>query len=110
MQTGTLKGFLFFTRYWVSKKKIKVDQKLPKKIVVNTWPYAEANVAAWNVLKNGGSALDAITAGTSRCEELQCDYWGQAVGWGNNPDSTGEVTLDAMIMGMIFVCQSLTFF
>jgi len=69
-----------------------------KKIVVNTWPYAEANEAAWNVLKNGGSALDAITAGTSRCEELQCDYEGQAVGWGNNPDSDGEVTLDAMIM------------
>ena len=67
---------------------------------MNTWPYADANVAAWDVLKNGGSALDAITAGTSRCEELQCDYWGQAVGWGNDPDETGEVTLDAMIMGM----------
>ena len=25
-------------------------------------------MAAWNVLKNGGSALDAVTAGTSRCE------------------------------------------
>ena len=27
-------------------------------------------MAAWNVLKNGGSALDAVTAGTSRCEGL----------------------------------------
>ena len=31
---------------------------------------SKANVAAWNVLKNGGSALDAVTAGTSRCEGL----------------------------------------
>lgn len=85
---------------FLNVKYIAEQKNAHKKIVVNTWPYADANVAAWDVLKNGGSALDAITAGTSRCEELQCDYWGQAVGWGNDPDETGEVTLDAMIMGM----------
>ena len=39
--------------------------------------------------------MDAITAGTSKCEELQCDG---SVGWGGHPDASGEVTLDAMIM------------
>lgn len=31
----------------------------------------------------------------SFCEEEQCDG---SVGWGGHPDSTGEVTLDALIM------------
>jgi len=51
----------------------------------------------WYDLK-GGTALDAVTVGTSRCEELRCDG---SVGWGNHPDEDGEVTLDAMIMGRI---------
>ena len=45
---------------------------------------------------SGGSALDAITAGTTRCEELQCHG---SVGWDGHADASGEVTLDAMIMG-----------
>ena len=31
--------------------------------VINTWPFTEANDAAWGILENGGSALDAITTG-----------------------------------------------
>ena len=42
-------------------------------------------MAAWNVLKNGGSALDAVTAGTSRCE-------GQGYPDGSNVESgTAEI-------------------
>ena len=31
--------------------------------VITTWPFKEATEAAWDVLENGGNALDAITAG-----------------------------------------------
>ena len=47
--------------------------KATQRIVINTWPFVDANEAAWRVLASGGSALDAITAGTSKCEALQCD-------------------------------------
>lgn len=42
-----------------------------------------------------GSALDAIVAGCSTCERLQCDG---TVGFGGSPDENGETYLDAMIM------------
>jgi len=32
-------------------------------VVINTWPFTQANDAAWEVLANGGSVLDAITVG-----------------------------------------------
>ena len=51
-----------------------------KKAVINTWAFPEANQAAWNVLSSTGNVLDAVTTGTAKCEELQCDG---TVGWGN---------------------------
>ncbi|MBN3300045.1 ASPG asparaginase, partial [Amia calva] len=50
---------------------------------------------AWRVLQAGGSALDAVEQGCGQCEKDQCDG---SVGYGGNPDETGETTLDAMIM------------
>lgn len=50
---------------------------------------------AWEVLKAGGSALDAVEQGASVCEEQQCDG---TVGYGGSPDENGETTLDALIM------------
>lgn len=41
------------------------------------------------------SSVDAIEAGCSLCEELQCR---KTVGFGGSPDEAGETTLDAMIM------------
>ena len=41
------------------------------------------------------SALDAIEAGCTVCEDEQCDG---TVGYGGSPDENGETTLDAMIM------------
>ena len=66
-----------------------------KKAVITTWAFPEATDTAWDILAAGGSVLDAITHGTSKCEKLQCDG---TVGWGHKPDESGEVTLDAMIM------------
>lgn len=63
--------------------------------VINTWSFKSATSAAWSLLKAGGSVLDAVEAGCGRCEADQCDG---SVGFGGNPDETGETTLDAMIM------------
>lgn len=51
--------------------------------------------AAMNVLRGGGSALDAVEAGT-RVVELNCDD--HTVGVGGYPNVLGEVELDASIM------------
>uniref|UniRef100_A0AAV2MIB8 N(4)-(Beta-N-acetylglucosaminyl)-L-asparaginase n=1 Tax=Knipowitschia caucasica TaxID=637954 RepID=A0AAV2MIB8_KNICA len=64
-------------------------------LVINTWPFKDATDAAWNILQSGGSVLDAVERGCSRCEELQCDG---SVGYGGSPDERGETTLDAMII------------
>ncbi|XP_046878104.1 N(4)-(beta-N-acetylglucosaminyl)-L-asparaginase isoform X5 [Hypomesus transpacificus] len=63
--------------------------------VINTWPFKDATSAAWSVLQAGGSILDAVEQGCSRCEVDQCDG---SVGFGGSPDENGETTLDAMIM------------
>lgn len=36
---------------------------LSARVVINTWPFKDATDAAWEVLAEGGSALDAITKG-----------------------------------------------
>jgi len=64
-------------------------------IVINTWNFTEGNSRAWQVLSEGGTALDAVEEGCTVCEELQCDG---TVGYGGSPDEDGETTLDAMIM------------
>ncbi|CAI5531244.1 unnamed protein product [Closterium sp. Naga37s-1] len=64
-------------------------------MVVNVWPFLEANSRAWEVLTRGGSALDAVVEGCNVCEVLQCDG---SVGYGGSPDEKGETTLDAMVM------------
>ena len=64
-------------------------------VVITTWGFHNATVKAWDILKNGGSAFDAIEEGCTVCEEEQCD---RTVGYGGSPDENGETTLDAMIM------------
>jgi N4-(beta-N-acetylglucosaminyl)-L-asparaginase len=64
-------------------------------LVINTWPFVSATEAAWAALEAGGSRLDAVERGCATCEAEQCDG---SVGFGSVPDSTGEVTLDALIM------------
>ena len=40
-------------------------------LVTNTWPWIEANTAAWNELISTKSSINAIVAGCSKAEELQ---------------------------------------
>ncbi|XP_020853488.1 LOW QUALITY PROTEIN: N(4)-(beta-N-acetylglucosaminyl)-L-asparaginase [Phascolarctos cinereus] len=64
-------------------------------LVINTWPFRGATLAAWQNLQAGGSALDAVEKGCAWCETNQCDG---SVGFGGSPDEYGETTLDSMIM------------
>ena len=75
-------------------------------IVISTWDAGlEANKGAWQVLRNGGRALDAVEAGVKVTEASQnC-----CVGLGANPDRDGFVTLDASIMDENFNCGSVAF-
>ncbi|MEI7772842.1 MAG: isoaspartyl peptidase/L-asparaginase, partial [Chloroflexales bacterium] len=51
--------------------------------------------AAWAILAAGGSALDAVEAGTRLVEDNPEDH---SVGFGGYPNLLGEVELDASIM------------
>src|SRR5690606_16495412 len=66
-----------------------------KPIVVCTWNFFNATDRAWEVLKTGGTALDAVEQGVM-VEEA--DETNETVGKGGRPDRDGNVTLDACIM------------
>ena len=77
---------------------------IQKPIVVSTWEHGmPANAAAWQVLSQGGSALDAVEQG-ARVPEA--DPAVRTVGLGGYPDASGEVTLDACIMDHQLNCGS----
>ncbi len=81
-----------------SKKAVKpanTSDTAQKPFVVSTWNPQAANQAAWEILKHGGYALDAIEAGI-KVEEA--DPKDRTVGYGGNPDREGRVTLDACVM------------
>jgi N4-(beta-N-acetylglucosaminyl)-L-asparaginase len=77
-----------------------------KPMVVSTWDAGiAANAAAWQVLRSGGRALDAVEKGVMVTEASQnC-----CVGLGANPDRDGYVTLDACIMDEQANCGSVAF-
>ncbi|MGB3007129.1 MAG: N(4)-(beta-N-acetylglucosaminyl)-L-asparaginase [Chitinophagaceae bacterium] len=77
-----------------------------KPIVISTWDAGlEANKAAWEILKVGGRALDAVEKGVMVTEASQnC-----CVGLSANPDRDGFVTLDACIMDEHSNCGSVAF-
>ena len=66
-----------------------------KPVVIATWNVPASTAKAWEVLKQGKSALDAIEAG---CMIEEANAEGQSVGIGGLPDRDGRVTLDACIM------------
>lgn len=75
-----------------------ITKSLPvkKPVVISTWRMGiNANAAAWEVLKKGGRALDAVEAGVKIPE---ADPAERSVGYGGRPDRDGRVTLDACIM------------
>ena len=63
--------------------------------MIATWNVPNATEAAYNVLNNGGSVLDAVEQG---CRVEEANEQGQSVGIGGLPDRDGNVTLDACIM------------
>lgn len=73
-------------------------------IVISTWePNKKANEAAWQVLANKGTALDAVHQGVMVPE---ADPEDQSVGYGGLPDRDGRVTLDACMMDHLGNCGS----
>ena len=82
-----------------------------KPITIATWNVPNSTAEAWRVLKEGGSALDAVEAGV-KMEEA--DVENQSVGKGGRPDREGNVTLDACIMdskgncGAVVYMQNIT--
>jgi len=64
--------------------------------VISTWKWGvPANKAAWEILSQGGHALDAVEAGV---RQIEADPNVETVGYGGRPDRDGFVTLDACIM------------
>jgi N4-(beta-N-acetylglucosaminyl)-L-asparaginase len=103
--SGTALGSLGF--FWGSEA-LNTDITRAKEapLVVSTWDSGmDANRAAWEILKNGGRALDAVEQGVRVTEDsLNC-----CVGLGGNPDRDGFVTLDACIMDEFGNCGSVAF-
>ena len=64
-------------------------------IAICTWDFGNATAKAWEVLEEGGSALDAVHQGVMVEEN---DLNNNTVGNGGRPDRDGHVTLDACIM------------
>jgi N4-(beta-N-acetylglucosaminyl)-L-asparaginase len=64
-------------------------------LVVATWANRVAVQAAWDVLQNGGSVVDAVEAGARIPEADSND---RSVGFGGHPDQRGVMSLDASIM------------
>ncbi|MBK3519658.1 N(4)-(beta-N-acetylglucosaminyl)-L-asparaginase [Carboxylicivirga marina] len=69
---------------------------ITKPLAISTWKNGmQANEAAWQVLNNGGRALDAVEQGV---KVVEADPNDMSVGYGGRPDRDGIVTLDACIM------------
>jgi N4-(beta-N-acetylglucosaminyl)-L-asparaginase len=76
-------------------------------MIISTWEHGiAANVAAWEVLKQGGRALDAVEKGVNVTER---DPEVTSVGYGAYPDRDGFITLDACIMDERGNAGSVTF-
>ncbi len=76
-------------------KPLTTVYKTNRPIAICTWNFENATAKAWEVLKDGGSSLDAVQQG-AMIEEA--DVNNQTVGVGGRPDRDGNVTLDACIM------------
>ena len=84
-----------------------VSSEFKGPVMISTWNHGlDANKAGWEVLKNGGSSLDAVEAGARVTES---DVKNRSVGIGGMPDREGHVTLDACIMDWEANCGSVGF-
>ena len=84
---------------------IKINKNNP--LILSTWSHGiPANDAAWNILENNGSPMDAAEAG-ARVPEA--DPTITSVGFGGFPDEQGNVTLDSCVMDHTGNCGSVAF-
>lgn len=84
-------GFGFIRKSFARSK-----EAIHQPIVLSTWHnQREANLDAWSILGQKGTALDAVEKGVQNAEN---DMTNCCVGLSGNPDRTGIVTLDACIM------------
>lgn len=81
-----------------------VESNIP--LVISTWNNEKANNAAFEVLRSGGVAIDAVEIGVKIPEADPLD---QSVGYGGRPDREGNVTLDACIMNSKGDCGAVTY-
>ena len=73
-----------------------IEPNMNDPLILSTWEHGlPANDAAWSVLQNGGSAMDAAEAGAKVPE---ADPKSTSVGFGGLPDEQGNVTLDSCVM------------
>ncbi len=86
--------------------RVQDGQVVNRPVVLATWNVPNATAAAWDILKNGGKALDAVEEGV-KIEEA--DTNNQSVGKGGRPDREGQVTLDACIMDHKGGCGSVVY-
>lgn len=82
---------------WKAEELLPNQPKTKRKpVVISTWDFGKlANAGAWEILQNGGKALDAVENGVKITE---ADPTERSVGYGGRPDRDGKVTLDACIM------------
>ena len=78
-----------------NKNYLDSGSKADGPLVIATWNNDKATAAAWEILKTGGRALDAVEQGVWVPEGDPND---SSVGYGGLPDRNGRVTLDACIM------------
>ncbi len=82
------------------------DEKISP-LVISTWAHGmPANDVAWDIIQNGGKAIDAVEQGVRVPE---ADPNSSSVGYGGLPDRDGNVTLDACIMDELGNCGSVCF-
>lgn len=75
--------------------------------VIATWkPNIKATEIAWNIIDQGGRAIDAVEKGVRVPE---ADPEDMSVGYGGRPDRDGKVTLDSCIMDESGNCGSVCF-
>lgn len=95
-KAGVISAFLAIQPWKAEELLPKAKPKKIKPIVISTWDFGKiANAGAWEVLANGGKALDAVEKGVKITE---ADPTERSVGYGGRPDRDGKVTLDACIM------------
>lgn len=82
-------------------------KRTKKPVVISTWDHGlAANKVSWELLKQGGTAIDAVQQGVM---VVEADPNVRSVGYGGRPDRDGHVTLDACIMNEKSECGSVAF-